>query len=192
MSHHGSREDILGVLGRPKDLLDRRRAGRGLLHAVPPHRPVGRIDELDELARGAAVGDRLAELRVDAGELEVADPAVISGAVALLAAPTAPRPALEEGGLDCIVLFVTTRAELATAAAAAVRAMAPTCSLWIAWPKQLSGYSTDITAEVVQAAGLRYGLLDARRLSVNDAWTAMRFIVRMDDRAAWAKRSFDE
>jgi hypothetical protein len=99
---------------------------------------------------------------------------------------------LEEGALDCIVLFVKTRAELATASAAAVRAMVPACSLWIAWPKQLSGYTTDVTADAVQATGLRHGLLDVGRLAVNEAWTAMRFIVRMDDRAGWAKRSFDE
>jgi hypothetical protein len=99
---------------------------------------------------------------------------------------------LLEGVLDCIVVFVRTRGELAKATTAAARAMAPSGSLWIAWPKQLSGYTTDVTAEAVQATGLRHGLLDTRRLSVNDAWTAMRFIVRVDDREAWAKRSFDE
>ena len=55
-------------------------------------------------------------------------------------------------------------------------------SLWVAWPKQLSGYATDVSAEVAQAAGLGFGLLDTRRLSLNDGWTAMRFIVRLDDR----------
>lgn len=99
---------------------------------------------------------------------------------------------LAEGDLDCIILFVTTRADLVARSLAAARAMNPTGSLWIAWPKQLSGYTTDVGAEVVQATGLRLGLLDTRRLSLNDAWTATRFIVRMDDRDAWAKRSFDE
>ena len=100
--------------------------------------------------------------------------------------------AVEEGDLDCIVLFVKARDDLTRSLPAAVRNMKPECSLWLAWPKQLSGYATDLTAEVIQAAGMRYGLLDARRLSLGDAWTGMRFIVRWDDRKAWAKRSFDE
>ena len=99
---------------------------------------------------------------------------------------------IEEGDLDCVVLFVRSRDELARSVAGAVRAMNPECSLWVGWPKQLSGYTTDLTAEAIQAAGMRYGLMDARRLSLGDAWTGMRFIVRWDDRKAWAKRSFDE
>ncbi len=94
--------------------------------------------------------------------------------------------------LDCIVLFVKSRSELGDSLARAVQVIAVTGSLWVAWPKQLSGYSTDISAAVAQAAGLRVGLLDTRRLSLNDGWTAMRFIVRLDDREAWSKRSFDE
>jgi hypothetical protein len=98
---------------------------------------------------------------------------------------------VEEGDLDCIVVFAKTRADLAAAMTPAVTAMRPTGSLWVAWPKQLSGYRTDVSPEVAQAAGMRFGLLDTRRLSINDGWTAMRFIVRLDDREAWSKRSFD-
>ncbi|MBT8166068.1 MAG: DUF3052 family protein [Acidimicrobiia bacterium] len=99
---------------------------------------------------------------------------------------------LGDDDLSCIVLFVKTRSDLSTALGPAVRVLAADGALWIAWPKQLSGYATDVSAEVVQAAGLKHGLLDTRRLSLNDGWTATRFIVRLDDREAWSKRSFDE
>jgi hypothetical protein len=99
---------------------------------------------------------------------------------------------LADEDLSCIVLFVKTRSDLADALGKAVRVLAADGSLWLAWPKQLSGYATDVSAEVAQAAGLRHGLLDTRRLSLNDGWTGMRFIVRLDDREAWTKRSFDE
>ena len=99
---------------------------------------------------------------------------------------------VDEGDLDCVVVFAKTRAELAAAMVPAVTSLRATGSLWVAWPKQLSGYSTDVSAEVAQAAGMRFGLLDTRRLSLNDGWTAMRFIVRLDDRDRWSKRSFDE
>ncbi len=99
---------------------------------------------------------------------------------------------LADGNLDCIVLFVESRADLTDAMPPAVDALAASGSLWVAWPKQLSGYPTDVSTGVAQAAGMRFGLLDSRRLSLNDGWTALRFIVRLDDREAWSKRSFDK
>ena len=98
---------------------------------------------------------------------------------------------VQERDLDCIVVFAKTRADLATAMVPAVNALRATGTLWVAWPKQLSGYATDLSAEVAQATGLRWGLLDTRRLSLNDGWTALRFIVRLGDRDGWSKRSFD-
>ena len=99
---------------------------------------------------------------------------------------------LSDESLDCIVLFVKSRTDLADSLNQAVRVLDAKGSLWVAWPKQLSGYATDVSADVVQASGMRRRLLDTRRISVNDGWTAMRFIVRLDDREAWSKRSFDE
>ena len=99
---------------------------------------------------------------------------------------------LDGSPVDCISVFVKTREELAGHLAGITRSLVADGSLWVAWPKQMSGYATDLSADVVQAEGRRLGLLDVRRLSVNEGWTAMRFIVRMEDRSAWAKRSFDE
>ena len=99
---------------------------------------------------------------------------------------------LDGSPVDCIALFAKTRDELTAHLADAARALVADGSLWVAWPKQMSGYATDLSADVVQAAGRRLGMLDVRRLSVNEGWTAMRFIVRMEDRSEWAKHSFDE
>ena len=106
--------------------------------------------------------------------------------------PNVEYCSVEEGDLDCIIVFTKTRADLNAAMIPALTALRATGTLWVAWPKQLSGYATDVSAEVAQAAGMRFGLLDTRRISINDGWTAMRFIVRLDDRESWSKRSFDE
>lgn len=106
--------------------------------------------------------------------------------------PGVEQLTLDDKDLDCIVIFVTSRAEVASAVARVLPCLAATGNVWVAWPKQLSGYSTDMSVEVAQAAGMRFGLLDTRRLSLNDGWTSMRFIVRPDDRAGWSKRSFDK
>lgn len=123
--------------------------------------------------------------------MAVVDPPVRFGEDLVLPSDVASLT-LEDGDLDCIVLFVKSRAELRPLVEAAARSLVATGTLWIAWPKQLSGYNTDMSVEAAQAGGLRHGLLDTRRLSLNDAWTAIRFIVRVDDREGWSKRSFDE
>jgi hypothetical protein len=105
--------------------------------------------------------------------------------------PNVEYCSISEGDLDCVIVFAKTRTDLAAAMPPAVSALRATGSLWVAWPKQLSGYATDVSDDVAQAAGMRFGLLDTRRLSINDGWTAMRFIVRLDDRNGWSKRSFD-
>ncbi len=128
----------------------------------------------------------------DGARLAIVDPPVRFSEDLGPLPPNVEQLPLDSGDLDCIVVFVKSRAELAAGLAAPVRALAAAGSLWVAWPKQLSGYTTDVSVDAVQAAGMRFGLLDTRRLSLNDAWTALRFIVRLDDREAWSKRSFDE
>jgi len=126
------------------------------------------------------------------GRFAFSDPPVRFGEDLGVLPESAVELSLSDDSLDCIVLFTKTRTDLAESLGRAVRVLAADGSLWVAWPKQLSGYRTDVSAEVAQAAGLGQGLLDTRRMSLNDGWTAMRFIVRLDDREAWSKRSFDE
>jgi len=105
--------------------------------------------------------------------------------------PGVEQLSLRAKNLDVIVIFAKTRSELAERMDMAVRHLVADGGLWISWPKPLSGYATDLQSNVAQAVGLATGLVDNKVASFNDAWTGMRFVVRVADRAAWSKRSFD-
>src|SRR5438093_1151080 len=62
------------------------------------------------------------------------------------------------GTPDLVVWFVQRRRELETGIARIGAAMGP--GLWVAWPKKASGLETDVTEDVVRAAGLENGLVD--------------------------------
>ena len=88
--------------------------------------------------------------------------------------------------LDVIVLFATTRAELARRFPAARRALAADGGLWVAWPKKASGVTADLRFENVQALGLEAGLVDNKVCAIDETWSGLRFVYRLADRAGVA------
>jgi len=105
--------------------------------------------------------------------------------------PGVEQLSLRAKDLNVIVVFAKSRYDLADRMDTAVRHLAADGGLWLSWPKPLSGYTTDLQSNVAQAIGLATGLVDNKVASFNDAWTGMRFVVRVTDRDAWSKRSFD-
>ena len=86
--------------------------------------------------------------------------------------------------LDVVVVFATSRAELARRFPAAKRALAVDGGLWVAWPKKASGVATDLRFEVVQPLGLEAGLVDNKVCAIDHTWSGLRFVYRLADRAA--------
>jgi hypothetical protein len=97
-------------------------------------------------------------------------------AVVLLTSARAP--------LEVALLFATQRLDLARRFAQAASALAPAGGLWIAWPKRASGVPTDVTESEVRMIGLASGLVDNKVCAVNDVWSALRFVIRVNDRPA--------
>ena len=83
---------------------------------------------------------------------------------------------------DVIVFFVTRNAVLARRFGALKRALDPAGGLWSAYPKKSSGRATDVTFASVQRAGLAAGLVDNKSCSIDETWSAVRFVVRLVDR----------
>lgn len=54
--------------------------------------------------------------------------------------------------------------------------------VWLAWPKQASGKATDLTGNVVRAAGLAAGLVDVKVCAIDDTWSGLKFVIRVADR----------
>jgi hypothetical protein len=85
-------------------------------------------------------------------------------------------------GVEVLVLFTTTRAELERRFAALKRTLAPADGLWIAWPKKVAKIETDLDFPTVQEIGLAAGLVDNKSAAVDGDWQAVRFVYRKEDR----------
>jgi hypothetical protein len=81
---------------------------------------------------------------------------------------------------DLIIWFVRMRAELYDR----IKEMfeltgdAGASGLWIAWPKQASGVTSDMTQNVVRETGLASGLVDYKVCAIDATWSGLKFARR--------------
>ena len=87
-----------------------------------------------------------------------------------------------KAGVEVLVFFTTSRAELKRRFAALKRTLAPADGLWIAWPKKASKVETDLDFPTVQEIGLAAGLVDNKSAAIDGDWQAVRFVFRKEDR----------
>jgi hypothetical protein len=85
-------------------------------------------------------------------------------------------------GVEVVVLFTTSRVELKRRFTALKKTLAPADGLWVAWPKKASRIETDLDFDSVQQIGLEAGLVDNKSAAIDDAWQAVRFVYRLEDR----------
>ena len=85
-------------------------------------------------------------------------------------------------GTEVVVLFTTSRAELERRFDALKATLAPADRLWVAWPKKAARIETDLSFEEVQRVGLAHGLVDNKSAALDDAWQAVQFVYRLEDR----------
>ena len=85
--------------------------------------------------------------------------------------------------LDFIQCFVMARKDLETRFGALEDALAIDGMLWISWPKQASKVETDITEDAVREIALAHGLVDVKVCAVDDVWSALKLVRRLEDRA---------
>jgi hypothetical protein len=85
-------------------------------------------------------------------------------------------------GVEVVVLFTTSRSELARRFDALKKTLAVADGLWIAWPKKASELETDLDFAAVQEIGLAAGLVDNKSVAIDEEWQAVRFVYRRVDR----------
>jgi hypothetical protein len=85
-------------------------------------------------------------------------------------------------GVEVLLLFTTSRAELGRRFPALKKTLAPADGLWIAWPKKAAKIETDLDFTAVQQIGLEAGLVDNKSAAIDDQWQAVRFVYRREDR----------
>lgn len=92
---------------------------------------------------------------------------------------------------DCrvVVYFARSAAALNAKLDTLRAALAPTASLWLAWPKKTSPLAGDLSDEVVRQIGLRSGLVDVKVCSIDETWSGLKFMHRVKDRPKPPKKA---
>jgi hypothetical protein len=85
-------------------------------------------------------------------------------------------------GLDVIVLFSTSLADLERRFGKLTSRLAPSGGLWVGYPKRSSSIETDLNFTNVQQVGLGAGLVDNKSIAIDDDWSGVRFVFRLKDR----------
>jgi hypothetical protein len=85
-------------------------------------------------------------------------------------------------GAEVVVFFTTRRAELERRFPALKQTLGPADGLWIAWPKKAAKIESDLDFATVQKIGLDAGLVDNKSAAIDEAWQAVRFVYRREDR----------
>lgn len=91
------------------------------------------------------------------------------------------------GKANVVVYFTDKRAALEKDFAGLFSTLVPDGMLWIGWPKRASGRPTDLSEDVVRKIGLEHGLVDVKVCAIDETWSGLKFVVRLNDRKAVSK-----
>jgi hypothetical protein len=86
------------------------------------------------------------------------------------------------GPLDLVHAFCKKGQILGTEFSRWKQSLAPDGILWVSWPKQSSGVSTDLNENIVREIGLKNGLVDIKVCAVDETWSGLKFVYRVKDR----------
>lgn len=54
--------------------------------------------------------------------------------------------------------------------------------IWVSWPKKASGVETGLNGNIVRGIGLQNGLVDVKVCAVDETWSALKFVIRLENR----------
>ena len=86
--------------------------------------------------------------------------------------------------IDLIHVFSTSRRTLAAFLGRARRDMRDDAAIWVSWPKKAAAVPTDLTEAVVRELALPLGLVDIKVCAVDATWSALKLVVRREQRRA--------
>jgi hypothetical protein len=80
--------------------------------------------------------------------------------------------------------FVRRHHELEADLPRLAQALSDTGTLWVSWPKKASGVETDLTENIIREVGLAHGLVDVKVCAVDEIWSGLKFVRRVQNRGA--------
>jgi hypothetical protein len=85
---------------------------------------------------------------------------------------------------DVVLAFATGEDELWKRLARGKALMCESGGLWACWPKQTSSLARRLKQSDVQHCGLATGLVDNKICAIDEDWSGLRFVVRLEHRRA--------
>jgi hypothetical protein len=84
--------------------------------------------------------------------------------------------------LDLSLTFHTRAAKLTKRLPQLVERTTAAGMIWVCWPKKASGIETDLDGNVVREIGLATGFVDVKVCAVDEVWSGLKFVRRLQDR----------
>ena len=88
----------------------------------------------------------------------------------------------DEKGIEFAHVFALTEEELARGLERGRDRIAPDGMVWASWPKKASGVASELDGNAVRRVGLAAGLVDVKVCAVDETWSALKFVFRLEDR----------
>jgi hypothetical protein len=105
-------------------------------------------------------------------------------------APTELQLAREAGAArasapaDSVIAFFPALAALREQLPRIAKRVFPDGALWIAWPRRAGGHESDIREQDIRDLALPLGLVDVKVAALDDHWSGLRLVWRVERRAA--------
>ena len=87
-----------------------------------------------------------------------------------------------EDDLDMIHLFTDEANELAAKLKRHTRKLKSNGMFWVSWPKKASKRPTNITEDTIRELALPLGLVDVKVCAVDEIWSGLKLVIRVENR----------
>lgn len=91
----------------------------------------------------------------------------------------------DDESADLYLIFSSRSAEAERGLHRAMTLLPADGAIWVAWPKESSGRQTDINEDTLRDVFLPKGMVDEEMCSIDETWSAVRFVVRKENRDDW-------
>jgi hypothetical protein len=86
------------------------------------------------------------------------------------------------GKLDLIHLFSREAEPIAVKLEQYLHYLDSAGTIWVSWPKKAAKVPTDVTEDVIRALALPLGLVDVKVCAVDDTWSGLKLVIRVENR----------
>lgn len=91
------------------------------------------------------------------------------------------------GNADLFLIFADRSDEAQRAFERATAYLPADGAIWVAWPKKSSDRDSDLDENTLRDLFLPSGMVDNKVCSIDETWSAVRFVVRKENRGNWPR-----